>query len=77
MAKQKFNIIGKSVIYTDFLGVESYGRIVAVEPYHDDIYYVYIEDEDTSLNVHRDTVDGEEVTYAEIRPSDQVYLDKK
>ena len=77
MAKQKFNIIGKSVIYTDFLGVESYGRIVAVEPYRDDIYYVYIEDEDTSLNVHRDTVDGEEVTYAEIRPSDQVYLDKK
>lgn len=72
-------IIGKQILYEDYLGFERSGRIVAIEFTNttnvDGIAYIYIEDEDTEFNVHQDVVNGQLVTYAELRPSNEVYLD--
>lgn len=71
------NIIGKHVRYFDYLDDERFGTIVAIEPYPMDpeVVYVYIEDEDPEYNVHQDFVNGSLITYAEIRPSTEVYPD--
>ena len=69
-------IKGMPIKYLDYLDMERYGVIHHAEPYQDDIYYVYIEDEDDELNIHEDEIDGELVKYAEIRLSTQVWLDK-
>ena len=47
-------IIGLSVRYFDYLGLERFGRIVFAEPsnMNPNIVYVYIEDEESEFNVH-------------------------
>lgn len=72
------DIIGLDVKYYDFLGQMQFGKIVYAEPFPQDkdLAYVYIEDENPDFNVHRiDTLDGT-ITYADIRISDEVYIDK-
>lgn len=66
--------IGKPVKYYDYLDMERFGKIVAIEPKSDDIAYVYIEDEDPEYNIHRDIVNNIPINYAEIRPSDSIYI---
>lgn len=68
--------LGKAVKYFDYLGMKRYGSIVGIEPYHDDIAYIYIEDEEVEFNIHEHIINGKPFKYAEIRPSDEVYLDK-
>jgi len=68
--------IGKSVIYYDYLGLERYGRIVAVEPGKEpDTPWLYITDTDEEYNTHYDTVNGSNIKYAELRVSSDVILD--
>lgn len=78
MAKKKpKSIIGQHVKYFDYLDAEHYGTIVAVEPYpaDPDQVYVYIEDEESEFNIHEDIINGQNIKYAEIRPSSEVYID--
>lgn len=72
-------VIGLHVKYYDYLGFESFGRIIYTEPsnMNPDIFYVYIEDEDPVYNIHDININGEIKMYAEIRPSDEVYIDDK
>lgn len=78
------NIIGRSVKYYDFLGDERFGTIVAIEPIinrsaesvYDNIAYIYVEDNEPEMNIHEDVVNGTLIKYAEIRPSDEVYIDE-
>lgn len=71
------SLIGLHIRYFDYLQLESFGRIVYVEPSNmaPDIYYVYIEDEDPVFNIHDININGEVKMYAEIRPSNEVYID--
>ena len=69
-------VIGKSVKYYDYLGFERFGKIVAIEPYVHPIYWIYIEDSDPDFNFYEDVVNGKVVSYGEIRPSDEVYIDE-
>ena len=73
------NITGLHVKYYDYLGLERFGRIIFTEPYPYDtsILYVYIEDEETEFNIHKDVLNGNEIEYAEIRLSSEVYIDEK
>lgn len=70
-------LIGKQVIYHDYLGEEHYGHILAIEPCQNipDEVYIYIEDEEIEFNIHQDMVNGNLITYAEIKPSSEVILD--
>ena len=34
---------------------------------------IYIEDEEQEFNIHQDNINGKEINYAEIRPSNEVY----
>lgn len=68
--------IGQAVKYFDYLGLERYGKIVGIEPYIDDIAYVYIEDEEVEYNIHDHIINGNPIRYAEIRTSDEVYMDR-
>lgn len=76
MKKQKM-IMGSHVRYFDYMGFERFGTIVAIEPYPADstLAYIYILDEEPEYNVHQDIISGVSVVYAELRPSDEVYLD--
>ena len=60
----------------DNLGFERFGKIVAIEPYAHPIYWIYIEDSDPDFNFYEDVVNGKVVSYGEIRPSDEVYIDE-
>ena len=73
------NITGLHVKYYDYLGLERFGRIIFTEPYpyNTSILYVYIEDEETEFNIHKDVLNGNEIEYAEIRLSSEVYIDEK
>ena len=73
------NITGLHVKYYDYLGLERFGRIIFTEPYPYDtsILYVYIEDEEIEFNIHKDVLNGNEIEYAEIRLSSEVYIDEK
>ena len=77
MLKETHELIGKHIIYYDYLGIESYGIIVAIEPYSEDQVYVYIEDEDGEDNIHEDIVNGKQIKYSEIRLSSEIYLDEE
>ena len=72
-------IIGLSVRYFDYLGLERFGRIVFAEPSNTnpDIVYVYIEDEESEFNVHDITTVNGLIKYAEIRESTEVYPDTR
>lgn len=67
--------LDKTVKYYDFLDAERYGRIVAVEdnPNDPETPYIYIEDEEQEFNEHLDEVNGEQIRYAEIRLSSEIY----
>ena len=73
------NLIGKQVIYYDYLSSERNGRIVGIEPSSDpEQPWLYIEDEEVELNVHYEQLQsGEFVHYAELRLSGEVILDDK
>lgn len=76
MLMQLNELIGKHIIYFDYLGIESYGIIVGIEPCNEeDQVYVYIEDEDGEDNIHEDIINGKHIRYAEIRLSSEIYLD--
>lgn len=68
-------LLGKTIKYYDYLDAERYGRIAAVEhnPNAPDTPYIYIEDEEQEFNIHQDNINGKEINYAEIRPSNEVY----
>lgn len=68
--------IGQAVKYFDYLGLERYGKIVGIEPCIDDIAYIYIEDEEVEYNIHDHIINGNPIRYAEIRTSDEVYMDR-
>lgn len=64
------------VKYYDMLELERFGYIVAIEESKvKGVPYIYIEDEEQEYNIHRDMVNGVLITYAEIRPSDQIIID--
>lgn len=69
--------IGLHVKYFDYLGLERFGRIIYVEPsnMNPDKFYVYIEDEESELNIHDININGEIKMYAELRINDEVYID--
>lgn len=75
--KDPNELIGKQVIYFDYLGEEHHGSIVAIEPciLSQNELYIYINDEDQDFNIHQDIVNGVQITYAELRPSSEVILD--
>ena len=72
-------IIGLSVRYFDYLGLERFGRIVFAEPSNTnpDIVYVYIEDEESEFNIHEIVLVSKVIRYAEIRESTEVYPDTR
>lgn len=74
MPEEIKDIIGRTVRYFDYIGSERYGRIIFVEPYpmDPDQVYVYIEDEEIEFNIHEDFLGGQNIRYAEIRPSSEV-----
>lgn len=74
------DIIGKQVIYYDYLCSERHGRIVGIEPCPEDPeqVWVYIEDEELELNIHHEQIQsGQFIIYAELRLSGEVVLDDK
>lgn len=70
-------ILGKHVRYSDYVGEERFGIIVATEPYPYDteLVYVYIEDEIGDKNEYQDWVNGRDVRYAAIKLSSEVVID--
>ena len=72
-------IIGLSVRYFDYLGLERFGRIVFAEPSNTnpDMVYVYIEDEESEFNIHEVALMSKVIKYAEIRESTEVYPDTR
>ena len=72
-------IIGLSVRYFDYLGLERFGRIVFAEPSNTnpDMVYVYIEDEESEFNIHELALVSKVIKYAEIRESTEVYPDTR
>lgn len=78
MLKEISELIGKHVIYYDYVGIECYGSIVAIELYTtEDEVYVYIEDENGEENIHEDIVNGKRIKYSDIRLSSEIYLDER
>lgn len=77
MMKETNELIGQHVIYYDYIGIECYGIIVAIEPFSEDEVLIYIEDEDSEDNIHNDIVNGINIRYAEIRRSSEIYLDNE
>lgn len=73
------NAIGLHVKYYDYLGIDRYGKIIAVERsnMNPDDFYVYIEDEVPEYNIHEDMVNGVIIRYTEIRLSQDVYIDNE
>lgn len=73
------NVIGLHVKYYDYLGIDRFGKIVAVERSNQfpDKFYVYIEDEVPEYNIHEDIVNGVMVRYAELRLTEEVYPDNE
>ena len=87
------DVIGKSIIYHDYLGLQRYGKIAWIEAYegpdNDDpegyIAWIYIIDEDPEYNVHEMVVnfgtdtkpDVRSFMYAEVRLSTEISLDKE
>lgn len=72
-------LIGRPVIYNDYLGFKQYGQIVFIEPYPNDpeLAYLYIQNEIVDENTHHlETANGI-ISYADIRVSSDVYLDEK
>lgn len=71
-------LIGKSIKYYDYLGLERFGSIVAVEPYPEDPTqaYIYIEDSDPEFNTHQDCINGNVIRYSDLRLSTDVYIDE-
>jgi hypothetical protein len=71
------NIIGKKIVYLDYLGCERYGKIIHIEPYplQDNLVYVYIQDDEYSENTHTIITQNGEEMYAELRLSNEVYFD--
>ena len=75
--KEAYELIGKHIVYFDYLGIDSYGIVKAIEPGPtEDTVYVYIEDEDGEDNIHEDYVNGQLIKYAEIRLSSEIFLDE-
>ena len=72
-------IIGLSVRYFDYLGLERFGRIVFAEPSNTNpnTVYVYIEDEESEFNIHEIVLVSKVIRYAEIRESTEVYPDTR
>ena len=72
-------VIGLSVRYFDYLGLERFGRIVFAEPSNTnpDMVYVYIEDEESEFNIHELALVSKVIKYAEIRESTEVYPDRR
>ena len=73
-------VIGTHVRYFDYLDDERFGTVVAAEPVlygPGDLAWLYIEDEDQEYNIHHDIVDGQLITYAEIRISNEVDIDER
>ena len=72
-------IIGLSVRYFDYLGLERFGRIVFAEPSNanPNMVYVYIEDEESEFNIHEVALVSKVIRYAEIRESTEVYPDTR
>lgn len=70
-------LLGKQIKYFDYLGLERSGKIIAFEPCPDidDILYLYIEDEDPEFNIHNDIINGKNISYAELRRSNDIILD--
>jgi hypothetical protein len=73
--------VGSSICYIDYLGYQRFGKIGWLEPYKDDIYWVFIVDDDDDYNAHQVQVttlsgEGKIINYAEIRLSDEVWEDK-
>lgn len=69
------NIIGMKVRYFDYIGSERFGKIIAVEPSQlATVYYCYIEDDEPDENTHQDIVNNQNIQYAAIRPSIELYL---
>ena len=73
------NAIGLHVKYYDYLGMDRYGKIIAVERsnMNPNDFYVYIEDEVPEYNIHEDMVNGVMIRYAELRLSQDVYVDNE
>lgn len=72
----KTNVIGLHVKYFDIMGCETYGYIVAAEASNDpEVPYLYIANEDSEMESHEDLVNGQNVTYNDIRPSTEVIID--
>lgn len=87
------DVIGKSIIYQDYLGIQRYGKIAWIEDYegpdNDDpegkVVWVYIIDEDPEYNVHEmvvnfgtdDKPDVRSFIYGEIRLSTEISLDEE
>ena len=71
------DIIGKKIVYSDYLGCERYGKIIHIEPYplQDNLVYVYIQDDEYSENTHTIITQNGEEMYAELRLSNEVYFD--
>lgn len=71
-------LIGKQVIYFDYMGIERHGNIVAFEPSNDpEQLYLYIADEDEEENIHDlQTSPTTVIMYAEMRLSGDVILDE-
>ena len=73
-------VIGTHVRYFDYLDNERFGTVVAAEPVlygPSDLAWLYIEDEEPEYNIHQDFVCGQLITYAEIRVSNEVYIDER
>lgn len=87
--KEVKDIIGTSVTYKDYLGLEREGKIAWLEEYNEDydesegmIVWLYIVDDDPEHNVHEIVInmgteikpDIRRIMYAELRLSTEVYI---
>ena len=72
-------LLGKAVIYYDYVGDERYGKIIAIEPYStdSDLAWIYISDNEDIYNIHEDVVNENLIKYAAIKLSDEIYLDEE
>ena len=81
-------VIGKAVMYQDYLGIQRFAIIGWLEPYltdgSDGVYWLYLIDDDTDYNNKELVVnygppakpDMRTIMYAEMRLSTEVSLDK-
>lgn len=86
--EQVKDVIGKAVMYQDYLGIERFATIGWLEPYLIDgsegVYWLYLVDEDLDYNNKELVVnygthakpDMRTIMYAEMRLSTEVSLDK-